>query len=167
MTLRSTCLECREASTGRCARHREPEAAPFERTTCDCPECVRCCHEQPGSLAAGEVERIAAYLGKPVAAVLHKFWASPGALALKDGVAYRIGTITPQLQRGRCVFLGEDDRCTIHPVAPAGCALFDTHMQAAEAQPRSQWLVRTQCAPEYQSLRRTLPAATSHKPRGY
>lgn len=142
-------------------------ATPFERTSCACDECVRCCTEQPGSLAAGEVEAIAAYLQLPISQVLHKFWASPGALVLRAGELLRIGTITPQLRHGRCVFLDGQDRCMIHPVAPFGCRMFDTHMQAREAQPRSQWLARSQSAPEYQSLRRTLQPARSHKPRGY
>ena len=142
---------------------------PFERTTCDCPDCVSCCTEQPGSCAPGEVERIAEYLQLPVSAVLHKFWASPGALALNlaTGQTIRIGTITPKLVRGRCVFLSAENRCTIHPVAPFGCRMFDTHMQAREAQPRSQWLGKSQRDPAYQSLRRTLSPATSHKPRAY
>lgn len=144
-------------------------AAPFERTTCDCQECVRCCTEQPGSLADGELEAIAGYLGRPVADVLTKFWASPGALLLnvRTGEPYRQGTITPQLRAGRCVFLSPDNRCTIHPVAPYGCRMFDTHMQPAEAQPRSQWLARSQASAAYQSLRRLLTPARSHKPRSY
>src|SRR5262245_18556120 len=141
----------------------------FERTTCACDACKACCHQQPGSLAAGELERIADYLHQPVSQVLHKFWASPGATLIdrRTGALYQQGTITPQLRRGRCVFLSADDRCTIHPVAPSGCALFDTHMSAATAQPRSQWLAKSQSDPAYQSLRRTLPEARSHQPRGY
>jgi Fe-S-cluster containining protein len=144
-------------------------ATPFERTVCSCPECVRCCTEQPGSLAAGQLEAIAAHLAVPVRVAALKFWASPGALLLNlaTGATYRQGTITPRMVRGRCIFLDQADRCTIHPVAPFGCAMFDTHMQASEAQPRSQWLARSQADPAYQSLRRTLVPATSHKPRGY
>ena len=55
----------------------------------------------------------------------------------------------------------------MHSVAPFGCQTFDTHMQAGEAQPRSQWLARSQRSPAYQSLHRLLPAARSHKPRSY
>lgn len=149
-----------------------PPAPPFARTTCDCPDCVRCCTEQPGSLAAGELEQIAGYLNLTVREALSKFWASPGATVLNLATRQlsKIGTITPKLIRGRCVFLtptAEGDRCAIHPVAPFGCRMFDTHMSAREAQPRSQWLGKSQRSPEYQSLRRTLPVATSHRPRGY
>lgn len=145
------------------------DAAPYARTTCACPDCQACCTQQPGSLAAGELEAIAAHLGKPVHAVLAKFWASPGALVQnsRTGAQLRVGTITPRLVRGRCVFLDAESRCTIHAVAPYGCRMFDTHMQAADAQPRSLWLVRSQATPAYQSLRRTLPEAASYRPRGY
>lgn len=142
---------------------------PFDRTTCACPDCITCCTEQPGSLAAGELEAIAQSLQLPVRVAALKFWASPGALLGNSltGQTFRVGTITPRLVRGRCVFLDGQDRCTIHAVAPFGCAFFDTHMPAAEAHPRSLWLVRSQQDPAYQSLRRTLVAATSHKPRAY
>jgi Fe-S-cluster containining protein len=142
---------------------------PYPRTSCACADCQACCTEQPGSLAAGDLERIAEYLEQPVSAILHRFWASPGALLLNTatGELYRQGTITPQLRHGRCVFLDREGYCSIHPVAPAGCALFDTHMEASIAQPRSLWLARTQADEAYQSLRRTLQPARSHQPRGY
>lgn len=146
------------------------DASPFPRTpSCACADCVACCHDQPGSLAPGDLERIAAHLGKPVAAILAKFWASPGALLAnsRTGETLRVGTITPTLRHGRCVFLDAADRCTIHPVAPFGCTHFDTHMPAAEAQPRSRWLVLQQATAAYQSLRRTLAPATRYRPRGY
>jgi Fe-S-cluster containining protein len=146
-----------------------PAAPPFARTVCSCAECTACCHRQPGSLAPGELEAIAAHLDKPVNAVLAKFWASPGALLLNSltGQTFRQGTITPRLKDGRCVFLDAADRCTIHAVAPFGCAYFDTHMTAAEAQPRGVWLARAQADPAYQSLRRTLAPAASYRPSGY
>lgn len=144
-------------------------APPFDRTICACPACTACCTEQPGSLAAGELEAIASHLQLPVRVAALKFWASPGALVgnRATGQTFRVGTITPRLVRGRCVFLDAEDRCTIHAVAPFGCRMFDTHMDAAEAHPRSLWLVRSQADPAYQSLRRTLVPATSHKPRAY
>jgi Fe-S-cluster containining protein len=145
------------------------EPTPHPRTTCSCAECIRCCHDQPGSLAPGQLEAIAEYLGQPVRVAALKFWASPGALLgnSKTGQTYRIGTITPRLKDGRCVFLSADDRCTIHAVAPAGCALFDTHMSAEAAQPIGLWLARAQADPAYQSLRRTLATAERSRPRGY
>jgi Fe-S-cluster containining protein len=144
-------------------------STPFERTRCSCPECIRCCYTQPGSLAAGDLERIAAHLGQPVRVAALKFWASPGALVANraTGDTFRIGTITPRRVRGRCIFLSANDRCGIHPVAPFGCAYFDTHMDAAEGQRRSLYLARSQADAAYQSLRRTLAVATSYKPSGY
>jgi Fe-S-cluster containining protein len=130
---------------------------------------VACCHSQPGSCAPGDVERIAAYLAQPVRTVLARFWASPGALIAnsRTGQTARVGTITPKLRHGRCVFLDASDRCTIHPVAPFGCTHFDTHMPAEAALPRSRWLVLQQADAAYQSLRRTLDVATSYRPRAY
>lgn len=140
---------------------------PFKRTTCACQTCVACCKEQPASLIPGDFERIAEFLGYSHDALKAFLWASPGAIAMNSvtGRQYRIGTITPRLQSGRCVFLDEHDRCRIHPVAPAGCAYFDTHMSSAEGQRRGLWVVELQTDPEYQKLRSTLPFATSYKPR--
>ena len=132
---------------------------PFSRTTCACHRCVQCCKDQPGPLAPGDFERIAARLGEtPEQAAAH-FCASPGALTVDwMGKVERVGTITPKRRKGRCVFLGEDDRCRIHAVSPAGCALFDVHMDAFEADPRSNWLVTQQkYDKQYQALRATLP----------
>jgi Fe-S-cluster containining protein len=143
---------------------------PFARTpACSCPDCVECCHDQPGSCAPGDLERIAAYLQLPVRVAALKFWASPGAQVLntRTGERFRIGTITPRILRGRCVFLDEAERCTIHAVAPAGCALFDTHMSAMDGQQRGAWLAHAQQDPAYQSLRRTLVEAASYRPRRY
>ena len=54
--------------------------------------------------------------------------ASDGALVIYRGQPMRIPTIVPaQKPDGSCVFLDEQDRCTIHAVAPYGCSHFDTH----------------------------------------
>lgn len=141
----------------------------FDRTVCACKQCQACCKRQPGSLADGDYERIQQHLGASDAEMKSRFWASPGALVkLRDsGQTIRVGTITPRLRKGRCVFLDENDRCSIHSVAPFGCAMFDTHMSQITAMPRSLALVRSQANPEYQALRDTLPYATSYKPTAY
>jgi Fe-S-cluster containining protein len=97
------------------------------------------------------------------------FWASPGSLVkhLATGKIERVGTITPKRVKGRCVFLTEDDRCSIHAVAPFGCAYFDTHMSMEQAHPRSLWLVDSTKREDYQALRDQLPYATSYKPSQY
>jgi hypothetical protein len=60
--------------------------------------------------------------------------ASPGALAVKDGKLIRIRTIVPARNKeGWCKFF--DGRyCTIHPVAPFGCAFFDHHQDPRESE---------------------------------
>lgn len=146
-----------------------PTAPPFARTSCACAECQACCCSQPGSLAAGDLVLIAAHLGKRVADILCYFWASPGALVASSetGRTMRVGSITPRLRQGRCVFLEPGGGCRIHAVAPYGCRMFDTHMSAEEAHPRSLWLVRSQLTPAYQSLRGMLAPAASYRPRSY
>lgn len=132
---------------------------PFERTVCACPECVSCCQTRPGSLAVGDMERIAEFLGEPVEEAKRHFVASPGALLLSMLTLekIRVGGITPASTNGRCTFLDEQDRCRIHQVSPAGCAYFDMHMGWEDGSSRSMWLARGQMSREYQALRDTLP----------
>jgi Fe-S-cluster containining protein len=115
---------------------------PFSRTACDCEGCSAHCREQPGPLGPGDVERLAAHLGRPVSAVLPLLWASPGAVVTNTttGEVFRVATITPRLGERGCVFLAEDGACTVHPAAPFGCAMFDCHMTETEAQRRGAWL---------------------------
>ena len=142
---------------------------PFARTTCACAECVQCCRDQPGCLIPGDMERIAAHLGETLDEAKRHFWSSPGALLMdrQTGRQFRVRTITPKREHGRCVFLDEQDRCRVHAVAPAGCAHFDVHMSAAQAKPRSVEMVIRQQDPAYQALRQTLDVATSYKPKRY
>jgi Fe-S-cluster containining protein len=141
----------------------------FTRTTCACEGCVRCCKRQPGPLAPGDLEKIAAFRSETVEEAKKNFWASPGSLVrdTRTGEVRRIGTITPRYRKGRCVFLNEKDRCDIHPVSPFGCACFDTHMGRDQSLWRSSWLAHATDNPEYQQLRNTLPTATHYKPSGY
>jgi Fe-S-cluster containining protein len=142
--------------------------SPFDKTTCACKECVALCKRQPGPLILGDLERIAAFRGETVEEAKRNFWASPGSLlkSLGSGEVTRVGTITPKWDRRkkRCVFLDDNDRCTVHPVKPAGCAYFDTHMNPDEAMERSLMAARLHQNPEYQALRDTLPYATHHNP---
>lgn len=141
----------------------------FTRTVCACKECTDCCKRQPGPLAPGDLERIAEHLGETLEEAKAHFWASPGAtvVAVASRRIFQIGSITPRLEHGRCVFLDDEDRCKVHAVAPAGCAYFDTHMGSEEAQRRGLWLLRQTATAAYQVLRRGLPFATSYKPRSY
>jgi hypothetical protein len=113
----------------------------FERTRCACPECTRCCHHILGYLMPADLPRIAAFhrpgLDLFVWARLFLL-ASPGALVARKGVVYRIPTLVPARRPdGACIFLTEADSCSIHPAAPYGCAFFDAHMTAAQADHRS------------------------------
>jgi Fe-S-cluster containining protein len=148
----------------------------FNRTVCACQQCTACCKRQPGSLAHGDFERMVEHrerqgFDREVAFewVKKQLWASPGALVAdtSTGEVHRIGTITPRMRKGRCVFLDENERCKIHEVAPFGCSHFDTHQSRSQAHPRSLWLVRSQLTPEYQALRAELPYAQSYKPTKY
>ena len=144
--------------------------ADMPRTTCACPECRACCSRQPGPLIPGQLQTIAAHLGKTVREASAYFVASPGGrLANRaTGAQLRVGTITPRMKAGRCVFLGPEGACRIHSVAPFGCSHFDTHMSAAEGHRRGVWMMRLQASDEaYQSLRRTLTPAASHRPLPY
>lgn len=138
--------------------------SPFQRTTCACDQCVGCCKKQPGPLAPGDFERIAEYLGETPEEAERHFWASPGALVQAGPDRIRIGSITPRFEGGRCVFLGPDDRCAIHPVAPAGCAIFDMHMEREPANKRSMWMVFQMMGDAYQALRSRLLLATHYNP---
>lgn len=145
------------------------DRSALSRRACDCAACTDCCRRQPGPLAPGDFEAIAAFLGEaPAVARLH-FWASRGAKVMDvTGQVSWVGTITPRYENGRCVFLDRRDRCSIHAVAPFGCAFFDMHMSAAEAWPRATALVTAQRdSEEYQALRAELPTATHYQPRSW
>lgn len=144
-----------------------------QRTECACAACVQCCKEQPGPLAPGDYERIRDRMQVDDAGARALFRSSEGALVQLrvDGavVQRRQRTIVPLYDRRhrRCVFLGADDRCAIHEVKPAGCAIFDTHMDKGAAEARSYWLLMQQSDPGYQELRKQLKVADHYRPRRY
>lgn len=147
---------------------------PFERTRCACPECVECCHRQPGHLIPGDFERITEFLKIAPEEALKYFWASPGGkmMNLETRTIRQVRTITPRMEKGKCVFLDENDRCKIHPVAPFGCAYFsgcDNRTSTSflkDQHQRSVWgLVEIHDSNQYKALRSKLPLATSYKPR--
>lgn len=145
--------------------------APFERTVCDCAECVECCR-RPGHLIPADLFRIADRLladGRiqNQQEVFTFLRASRGAVVgdSVSGKLFRIGTITPKTQDGQCVFLHEG-RCTIHSVAPFGCAFFDAHMDQREGDIRSMWGLKViTSVPAYDQARQMLIAAEGvHEP---
>lgn len=129
---------------------------PFERTVCACSECVAHCKRQPGPLAVHDLERVDN----------DKLCASPGAVVGRAGRIFSIGTIVPKTKAdGTCVFLDEQDRCTIHATAPFGCAYFDAHMGRQEAFRRASWyLTRIETSETYRALRASLPSARTWNP---
>ncbi|MBL8792406.1 MAG: hypothetical protein JNM56_00730 [Planctomycetia bacterium] len=114
----------------------------FERSVCACPECVRNCRFIPGYLIPADLPRVAAHLPCGVdlfAWSRQHLLASPGAQVLRRGRVFRIPTLVPARRPdGACRFLMADDRCAVHPVAPFGCAFFDTHQTREEADARSK-----------------------------
>jgi len=139
----------------------------FERTECACAECVACCKRQPGPLAPGDLAEIERFLNLPRDDVRALFVASRGTLVQdrRTGARRWIGSITPARKaNGTCVFLDDaTERCLIHEVAPFGCAVFDTHMSAAESAPAASWLALSMESPLYQAQRAGLAPA---KPNG-
>lgn len=102
-----------------------------EREGCACDMCKVACQTKPGFLAPGDLQNIAEYLEVPdddyVDFLRDHFDASEGALVANPatGTAFRIPSIVPsQLPGGCCVFLTEDNKCSIHPAAPFGCREF-------------------------------------------
>jgi Fe-S-cluster containining protein len=59
--------------------------------------------------------------------------ASPGAIVIKNGRLCRIRTLVPaRNDSGWCNFF-DGSLCTIHQVAPFGCAFFDSHQDQSES----------------------------------
>lgn len=129
---------------------RNPRAM-FERTACDCEQCVTCCVHIPGSLIPGDLERIAEHLGRePDTRFKTEFFnASDGAkiIVWDESGAHpmQIPTIVPKLTKKGCIFL-KDRKCTIHEVAPFGCAYVDPHMSKEDGDLRCRAAVEAQAA---------------------
>ncbi len=132
----------------------------MERTVCACPDCVACCKKQPGPLVPSDIKRLRA-LGLTLTRWLGASRGGVYGTRARNGEVrlVRVPTITPRHKGGRCVFLDARDRCSIHEVAPFGCAYFDTHMPADEAQRRSIHMATLQTDVGYQRMRATLGPA--------
>jgi len=140
---------------------------PFKRTECGCTACVAFC-ARPGHLIPGDIFAIADALMadgriQTKQGVFDFLQASKGAVVGEQatGKLFRIGTIVPKTVDGRCVFLTDENRCSIHAVAPFGCAFFDDHMSQLEGTARSMWGLRQIArTPGYEALRQKLIADT-------
>lgn len=112
----------------------------FTRIICACRVCTLPCRHMPGMLIPSDIEPMSIACGElnPLDWAKKTLVASPGALVRGGGVEYRIKTLVPASREdGSCTFF-EGDHCLIHPVAPFGCAFFDTHMGAAEGDERAR-----------------------------
>ena len=105
------------------------------RTICNCDLCAINCRFIPGYLLPEDLDYIATFLGysKLSEFAEKNLLASPGAIVIKDGRPCRIHTLVPaRNDSGWCRFF-DGSLCTIHPVAPFGCAFFDSHQEQSES----------------------------------
>jgi hypothetical protein len=114
----------------------------FGRTVCACRACTLYCHHLPGYLVPADLERMHHHLapGEDLHAWARRhLLASPGAVVLRRGRAFRIPTLVPARRPdGACTFLTDAERCAIHALAPFACGFFDAHLVLAEADRRSK-----------------------------
>jgi hypothetical protein len=113
----------------------------FDRTCCACTECATHCRHVPGYLVPDDLLRMATHVG-PETDLLRwakdHLLASPGAIVARNGRAFRIPTLVPAHRAdGACIFLTSKGMCSIHALAPFGCAFIDSHMTAAQVDLRS------------------------------
>lgn len=102
---------------------------------CACDRCVKACHEYPGWFLPAEAERAAERIGIPFetfskALILDHcsnqevgdapYVYSPRKIGV-DRPDDRIRSPNAQMVKGKCVFLGDDNRCGIHEVKPFEC----------------------------------------------
>jgi Fe-S-cluster containining protein len=90
----------------------------------------------PGFVALGDLSAIVEHVepAEPRVFIVDNFVASEGAkvgrlneLGMLE--TFQIPTISPaQKADGRCVFLTDENHCSIHAVSPFGCAKADSHM---------------------------------------
>jgi hypothetical protein len=145
----------------------------FERTVCACEQCTNYCRHVPGYLVPSDLERLCDYCG---CAGAFDSWAnqhllaSPGALVMRKGAIGRIPTLVPaRRDNAACIFLSADSSCSIHPIAPFGCAFFDSHQEDDAADRRSSRGLRAiledwQSAGPYSALWLALHAAGRNAP---
>ena len=94
------------------------------RSSCACSGCVINCMFMPGFLIPADLERMIPADTDPLQWAESNLLASPGALVMRQGETFRVNTLVPAIQsNGACINL-VDGRCSIHAVAPFGCAFF-------------------------------------------
>ena len=101
--------------------------AMYERTYCSCGDCRSFCRTRPGALAPGDIDAIAEHLGLEYASAS---FIAEHMEATQDGPRTatpefpdgRTPAMRPKMVDGKCVFLGDDGKCKVHPVAPFECS---------------------------------------------
>lgn len=95
-----------------------------ERTSCSCRECRRNCMFMPGFLIPADLPRMVPPDADPLQWAEINLLASPGAIVMKNGEMFRIGTLVPATKPdGSCMHY-QKRGCAIWEIAPFGCAFF-------------------------------------------
>ena len=98
------------------------------RTICSCKVCRKNCEVMPGFLLPSDLTRMVPADTEPFTWAETNLLASPGALVMKANTYFRIPTLVPAIRtNGNCKNLTSEGLCSIHEVAPFGCAFFDCH----------------------------------------
>jgi Fe-S-cluster containining protein len=102
---------------------------------CPCERCVAACCKQNGHDYAVLLEGDEA----------RKFAAFSVTVRIETGTQLVSERVLPY-RNGRCIFLGDDDRCTIYDDRPANCRRFECisgfHMRGADLNRHSEFLMR-------------------------
>jgi Fe-S-cluster containining protein len=95
-----------------------------------CDQCVSACLVKPGWFLPGEAERVAEHLGLTLEELFETklavdWWEDTGEgdiFLLSPAIHGELpGTEFPATPNGKCVFLTEDGKCSIHEVKPHEC----------------------------------------------
>ena len=112
----------------------------YEMENCSCDECVSACMNDPGRLVPGDILKITHFLNITEDELKKEYLVivnvtSKGQLAhalapaKKSGRRFiaEPGSVAPDYyakEKGRCIFLDENDRCSVHEVKPFECGAY-------------------------------------------
>lgn len=103
------------------------------RKSCRCNRCVRACEQKPGWFAPGEAEKVAKHLGVSLKKLFETKLGVDYWVGAEEGESENVYVLAPAIEemtpgteypfdpRGRCVFLTDEGRCSIHAVKPREC----------------------------------------------
>ncbi len=99
---------------------RKTTKADIESLEKGCVMCGRCCQFGSGALIGDDFENIAGHLKISVDDLKKKY--------LREHMRYNTRVFRPKIREndkgfGPCIFLGEDNKCTIHKVKPFECRI--------------------------------------------